>query len=166
MLLVIRILSALALALWFGSMIFFSSAVAPTAFSVLPDRTLAGNVVNGTMRTLHLIAYGAGGLLLLTYLLRYAMEPGLRVLTVMKGLIVSLMLFIAVFSGTIISQPMAEMRAQRGAIEKLPEDDPLRVRFNNLHRISVMLMGVNMLAAIAVISLEQVREARKNAPTG
>ena len=67
-------------------------------------------------------------------------------------------------TGTVISQPMAEMRAQRGAIDKLPEEDPLRVRFNNLHRISVMLMGVNMLAAIAVISLEQVREARKNTP--
>ena len=70
MLLTLRILSALALALWLGAMVFFSAAVAPTAFSVLPDRTLAGNVVNGTMRTLHMIAYVAGGVALATYALR------------------------------------------------------------------------------------------------
>lgn len=163
MVLILRILTALSLALWFGAMVFFSAAVAPTAFSVLPDRTLAGNMVNGTMKTLHLIAYAGGGVALATLLLRLPLEPGLKLINVMKGAIVALMLFIAVFSGVVIAQPMAEMRAQRGAIEKLPPEDPLRERFNNLHKISVMLMGVNMLAAVAVIALEQVKEPRQPA---
>ena len=163
MLLLLRLFTALALAVWLGSMVFFA-AVAPTAFSVLPTRELAGNVVNGTMRTLQTIAYVAGGVALAALLLRLPLERGLKMITIMKAAIVSFMLFISIFAGVAIAAPMAEMRSRIGTIDKLPEDDPQRVRFNQLHKVSVMLMGVNMLAAIAVIGLEQVREPR-NAPT-
>jgi hypothetical protein len=41
----------LLLGLWLGAACFFSFAVAPSAFGVLPSRELAGLVVNRTLRS-------------------------------------------------------------------------------------------------------------------
>jgi uncharacterized membrane protein len=42
----LRYLMLLSLIVWLGGLIFFSFVVAPTVFSVLPTRHLAGNVVS------------------------------------------------------------------------------------------------------------------------
>src|SRR5438132_10751743 len=59
---------ALLLTLWLGGMIFFSLAVAPTVFAVLPTRELAGQVVNSLIGKLEWIGLVCGPLLLLSQL--------------------------------------------------------------------------------------------------
>lgn len=155
--LLLRVLTALALAAWFGAMLFFSIGVAPVAFGVLPDRVMAGNVVNGAMRTLHTLAYVAAGTALVALALRAFLEPlSVRLLTGMKVAIVALMLGLTLFSGLGISPTLAQIRQEAGAIDALPAGDPVRERFNALHKLSVTIMGVTMLGVLAVIVLEQV----------
>src|SRR5258706_4494804 len=46
----------LSLVVWVGGIIFFSFVVAPTVFTVLPTRQLAGAVVTRSLASLHWIA--------------------------------------------------------------------------------------------------------------
>ena len=43
-------IETLLLSLWLGAMVFFSFAVAPSAFAVLQSRHLAGLIVAGTLK--------------------------------------------------------------------------------------------------------------------
>jgi len=45
----LRFLMLLSLVVWLGGLIFFSFVVAPTLFSVLPTRHLAGSVVSRSL---------------------------------------------------------------------------------------------------------------------
>lgn len=158
MLLLLRVVTALALAAWFGGMLFFGMGVAPVAFGVLPDRVLAGNVVNGSMAKLHMLAYVAAGLALFAFAVRSTIEPAaLRLITGFKAILVVLMLGLTLFSGMWLSPTLAEMRQTHGAIDQLPAGDPIKDRFGALHRLSVTVMGVTMVGVLAVIVLEQVR---------
>lgn len=159
MLIALRCLSALALALWLGAMLFFSAAVAPAAFQALPTRELAGNVVNVVLRNLHLVAYGSGAVLLVTLALRGLL--GQRRLMAAKLGIVAVMLGVALYSGLSVSPPLAEIRAQVGTIDKLPDTDPVKQRFDQLHKLSVNLMGLNLLLAIALLITEQLPEGSR-----
>lgn len=160
MLTALRALSALALAIWLGGMLFFAAGVAPVAFGTLPSRELAGNVVNGSMARLHLFAYVAGVLLLASYALRAWLGDRGRVAAIKAGL-AALMLGIALYSGFGISAPLAEIRSRVGTIDSLPPGDPTRARFAFLHQLSVRLMGLNMLLGVVVIVLEQLPASKK-----
>src|SRR5215467_5339679 len=61
---VISWLEALVRVVWLGGMIFFSFAVAPALFFVLPTRDLAGQVVNSLIGKLEVIGLICGPLLL------------------------------------------------------------------------------------------------------
>jgi hypothetical protein len=56
----------LLLCLWLGAACFFSFAVAPSAFGVLPSRELAGLVVNRTLRIVNYSGFVIGLVLLLS----------------------------------------------------------------------------------------------------
>ena len=49
----LRYLMLLSLVVWLGGLIFFSFVLAPTVFTVLPTRHLAGNVVSRSLTALH-----------------------------------------------------------------------------------------------------------------
>src|SRR5215471_3311263 len=65
---VLAFTETLLLAVWLGSMIFFSFAVAPSAFAVLPSRHLAGQVVNSLISKLELMGLAIGPVLILLYM--------------------------------------------------------------------------------------------------
>ena len=56
----LRYLMLLTLIVWLGGLIFFAFVLAPTAFSVLPTRHLAGTVVGRTLGTLHWMGIFSG----------------------------------------------------------------------------------------------------------
>ena len=56
----LRFLMLLSLIVWMGGLIFFSFVVAPTVFSVLPARHLAGSVVSRSLSALHWIGIVSG----------------------------------------------------------------------------------------------------------
>src|SRR6266704_4374040 len=55
-----RALMLLALIAWIGGIIFFSFVLAPTVFTVLPSREMAGNVVSHSLASLHWIGLVSG----------------------------------------------------------------------------------------------------------
>lgn len=145
-------LRILLLGLWLGAACFFSFAVAPSAFSVLPSRELAGSVVN---RTLAIVNYSGIiiGLLLLasSYISR---ENVNRVrLWIEQGLLFLLTAACA-FGQFVIAARLSNLRGQIGRpIDEVAIDDPLRVAFNDLHGYSVTILMTAMIAAVAAFFL-------------
>ena len=144
----------LLLSVWLGSMIFFSFAVAPSAFAVLPTRELAGAVVTSTISKVEMFGLIIGPLLILIQLFdwrRKGLSPATRIL---RLLLICLMIAAAALSRFWISPRMVSLRsAMGGHIDDVPATDPLRLQFNDLHQYSVALMSVAMIAGLVVLFL-------------
>ena len=145
-------LEALLLTVWLGAMIFFSFAVAPTVFAVLPTRELAGQVVNSLIAKVELIGLVCGPLLLLSQLFAWPKRPAEAKARTVRVILLALMTLLVAASRFWVSAKMHGLRAQlTGPIDDLAVTDPLRVEFNALHGVSVSLMGATLLAGVVVI---------------
>lgn len=140
----------LLLGIWLGSMMFFSFAVAPSAFAVLPTRELAGVMVTSTIGKIEMIGLVIGPLLIL---INAAKHP--RRLSSGKGLHALLLLVMIAAAGLSrfwISPAMVSLRAEMGGrIDDVAVTDPLRIQFNDLHQYSVGLMSAAMLSGLVVL---------------
>lgn len=152
-------LRLLAVAVWLGSAVFFSAAVAPSAFAVLPSRELAGAVVARTLSILNVGGFVAGLLLLAG---AFAGRRFARWYSWLGEVIALAALAAATFVGQfVIAARMGALRAQMGRpIEEVAADDPLRVAFNALHSNSVTALSVAMLAAALALFLIARRTAK------
>ena len=147
-------IEALLLTVWLGGMIFFSLAVAPTVFAVLPTRELAGQVVSSLIGKLELIGLVCGPLLLLLQLFAWPKRGAEAKSRVLRVILLVLMTLLVAASRFWVSAKMHALRAQIGGpIDNIPVTDPLRVEFNALHGVSVSLMGATLLAGLVVIFL-------------
>ncbi len=143
----------LVLALWLGAMVFFSAAVAPSAFGVLPTRYLAGTLVNSVLGKLEWWGLVCG--VLLTGIQAALVLRAGKLTTWAGRLAVGLpvlMTAVVAISKFVVSAKLAAIRRALGSeLEKLPLDDPTRLTFAAWHQYSVWLMGFNILAAVALI---------------
>lgn len=147
-------IEALLLTVWLGAMIFFSFAVAPTVFAVLPTRELAGQVVNSLIGKIEWIGLLGGPLLLLLQLFAWPKRESEAKARVVRAILLVVMTLLAAASRFWVSAKLRGLRAQIGGpIDDIPLTDALRVEFNALHGVSVSLMGAAMLAGIIVIFL-------------
>jgi hypothetical protein len=139
----------LLLGLWLGAMCFFSFAVAPSAFAVLPSRHFAGLIVGSTLTKLEWLGLISGGLLLILHFIKVKAQGK----SGRTSLI--LLLFMVVATAALrfwISPAMNAIRlSMSGAIDDLTLTDPLRVQFNQYHQYSVWLMGTTILAGAALL---------------
>ena len=148
---------------WLGAAFFFSAAVAPALFAVLPSRALAGDVVG---RLLPPIFYSGIVVGLFVMATQWRANDGWS----WRGREAAA--FITVLSCS-IAQLFIAPRIQRvraeipGPIEVLATDDPRRVAFGRLHGASVAWLGVAMLAALvaAVIAGRRLRSSRRGIPS-
>jgi uncharacterized protein DUF4149 len=143
----------LLLGLWLGAALFFGAAVAPTLFSVLRGaglanaNDLAGSIVT---RLLRIINHGGFEIALFLFITaffinrnqsrmaRYAEVISLAIMAIMTGA-----------SNWIISARMLELRrAMGGPVDQVSPVDPRRMAFDSLHRYSVTMMAVAMIAAL------------------
>lgn len=143
----------LLIALWLGGALFFSVAVAPSAFAVLPTRDLAGRVVS---RTLSIV--NVGGFLVSLIVLATAFVAGRaskrRRAFYMELAALGLVVATTAVGQWIIGARLAALRAAMGRpVDELAQNDPLRVAFGSLHGYSVLALGVGMLAALAAFLL-------------
>jgi Domain of unknown function (DUF4149) len=135
------------LALWLGAAGFFSAAVAPALFAVLPTRTLAGAAVG---RMLPVVFY-AGMILgvaltVLQVMARRQWTFGAREIAgvVMAGA--------CAISQLLVSPRIERLRAEIGGpLESLAAADPRRAAFGRLHGISVGWLGLAMIAAVVAL---------------
>lgn len=142
----------LLVALWLGAAIFFASAVAPSAFGVLPSRELAGAVVN---RTLAIVNYGGFIIGLFLIISSYVSRAGVnRVKLWLEQGVLLIMTAACAFGQFVISARLAQLRQQIGRpIDEIAESDPLRIAFNDLHGYSVTVLAVAMISALVAFFL-------------
>jgi hypothetical protein len=151
---IVAFLEVLLLAVWLGSMMFFSFAVAPSAFAVLPSRELAGAMVTSSIAKVETIGLIIGPLLILLQATGWrARRAGTTTKTIRLSLI-GVMTLAAAASHFWISPTMVLLRnSMSGGIDNLPSTDPLRLQFNDLHQYSVAAMSVALFAGLAVLFL-------------
>lgn len=143
------VFQVIALGVWLGAAAFFSIAVAPALFAVLPSRSLAGAVVG---RLLPAILY-SGMLIGLIVLVTDTMAGG-RWQWRGRGGLSGLMIVACAVAQFVIGARIEKVRAQiPGAIDDLPLTDARRVAFGRLHGMSVAWLGVAMLAALIALVL-------------
>jgi hypothetical protein len=148
----------LLLGLWLGAAVFFV-AVAQVAFTNLPARDLAGNIVS---RTLAILNYAGIGIGLVTVLASLIVPAGVRRIGVWAERTL-LIIFALACAGSqfVISWWMLMLRTQMGRpIEEVAADDPLRIQFDNLHLYSEWLL----MSAMAAVLLSFVIIALRSAP--
>ena len=149
----LRTLMLLALITWMGGIIFFSFVLAPTVFSVLPTRELAGNVVNPSLGRLHWIGIACGPVFLLCSLLHNRMQYAQFRAASGVHILAALMLALTLISLFVITPRMAALRKDMGVIDNISTSDPRRVEFNRLHVWSTRSEGGVFFLGLAVVVL-------------
>lgn len=144
------------LAAWFGAGVFVVAVVAPGAFAVLPTRALAGAMVGRTLSVLNVSGFIIGlALLALTFFKTRRGEWFERAMLAIFALTCAI-------GQWVITARMETLRAAMGGrpVDELPSTDPLRLEFGALHGVSVLVLGIGMLAAfIALILTMRRRES-------
>jgi uncharacterized membrane protein len=150
---ILRFLMFLSLIAWIGGIIFLSFVEAPTAFSVLPSRHLAGTVVGRSLGILHWIGLFCGVVFLGCSMLLCSLTTDSAQPLAARHVLVVAMLLLTVVSQFGISPKMVHLRAQFGDMDTVAADDPARLHFDALHRWSVRLEVVVLLMGLAVVYL-------------
>lgn len=158
--LAVRYAYVLALVVWLGGMILLGALVAPSTFQVLQSadpvngRALAGELFGTVLARFHPIAYGAGGVLLLTLVVMRILGPKPPDFAV-RALLVAAMLAVSLYSGEVVLRRVEVIQQQVGALPStLPATDPRRMEFDSLHTLSTRLMMLNIVAALALLYWE------------
>ena len=149
----LRFLMLLSLVVWLGGVIFFAAAVAPTVFSVLPTRHLAGNVVNRSLHILHWMGIISGVVFLASSMIHARLTTGVAHPFACRHVLLYLMLMLTLISQFGISPKMADLRTSMGDIDAVSPTDPARIQFNALHVWSTRLEGGVLVMGLVVIYL-------------
>ena len=139
----------LILALWLGAGLFLSFVVAPGAFQVASSREVAGALVGHGLSFLNRSGLLIGLLLLITLWWR-------RRVGRLFGVEVCALLVLSISAGVnqwvIVARLREIRRGAGGAIERLAITDPARVMFGRWHGVSMLMLIVCMLAALAALT--------------
>jgi len=153
----LRALMLLALIVWIGGIVFFSFVVAPTVFTVLPTRELAGNVVSHSLAALHWMGLISGLVFLLCSIGYNQMKHADARLFSATHLLLIVMLALTAISQFGITPRMQTLRTEMRAIDEVPVSDSRRVEFNRLHQWSTRAEGGVFLCGLAVVILTSRR---------
>lgn len=142
----------LLLGVWLGAAVFFSFAVAPSAFAVLPTREAAGAIVT---RTIGIVNVGGFALALFLLATAFARRGGQsRRAWTLEVCALALVAAATAIGHWVVGARMAALRIALGRpIDEVAASDPLRLAFNSLHGYSVAAMTTAMLAAIVAFIL-------------
>ncbi len=153
----------LLIGLWLGAAVFFI-AVAQSAFAVLPQRELAGAVVNRTLAVLDYSGMAIGLFLLLTsWIVRKEVS---RFWVWLERFLLFVLVAACAVGEFVIGFWLAMVKAQMGKpIDEVAADDPLRIQFDNLHEWSVWILFAGMIAALLVFFIVTNRKFEKAKPS-
>jgi hypothetical protein len=136
----------LILAIWLGAAVFFIF-VAQGAFAVLPQREMAGAVVNRSLATLNYGGLAIALIMIATSFLGSSRIGGAS-LWIERVLIGTLGAACAI-GQFVIGFWLASIRSQMGGpIDQVAPDDPLRLQFNDLHMWAQWILFAGMIAAL------------------
>jgi uncharacterized membrane protein len=149
----LRYLMLLSLVVWIGGLIFFAFVLAPTAFQVLPNTHLAGNLVGRALGKLHWIAIISGLVFLASSLLYDRLIDGTPHIFATRHVLIGLMLALTLISQFWIIPRMDNLRASVGDFASVAVDNPARVQFEALHVWSTRVEGGVLLLGLIAIYL-------------
>ena len=149
----LRYLMLLSLIVWLGGLIFFAFVLAPTAFSVLPIRHLAGTLVGRSLDALHWMGIVSGIIFLASSILYSQLTKGSPHVFAARHALICLMLVLTLISQFGIIPRMDALRASIGEIDSVPSDNPARMQFDNLHVWSTRVEGGVFLFGLVVVYL-------------
>jgi uncharacterized membrane protein len=150
---ILRFVQVFALGTWVGSIFYFSAAVAPAAFRVLQSQDQAGLLVEFTLRRLHTLGVVAGVIFLLASAALAISANGSGKSLLLPAIGVAVMLILTVIWQHVVIARMMNLRRQMVSVAATPPDNPLRVEFDRLHRVSVQLEGATLLIGFASLYL-------------
>jgi uncharacterized membrane protein len=145
---ILRFIQVFALGTWVGSIIYLSFVVAPGAFGVLQSRDQAGLMVGYSLARLHYLGMVAAVLYLVAGL---ALAQSVKAFAQPAMIGVVLMLLLTVTSQTRVTPRLAELRSEMVSVDATPKDNPLRVEFDRLHRVSVRMEVMVLVIGIAAL---------------
>lgn len=149
----LRYFMLLSLVVWIGGLIYFAFVLAPTAFQVLPNTHLAGNVVGRALGKLHWLAIISGIVFLISSLLYSRMTDGAAHLFALRHVLICVMLALTLFSQFWIIPRMNTLRASVGDFAAVPLNHPARVQFDALHVWSTRVEGAVLLLGLVAVYL-------------
>jgi uncharacterized membrane protein len=147
----LRFLMLLSLVVWIGGLIFFAFVLAPTAFQVLPNTHLAGNVVGRALGKLHWLAIVSGIVFLACSLLYSYLTAGTAHIFAARHVLICLMLVLTLVSQFWIIPRMDTLRASVGDFSTVPVDNPARAQFDSLHVWSTRVEGAVLLLGLFAV---------------
>ena len=162
----IRQLRLLLLGMWLGAAIFFGAAVAPALFGVLRGaglanaNELAGSIVTRLLQFINRGGFEIGLFLLVTSFFVHRHRSRLaQVVEVISTAIMAIMTGVSLW---IISARMSALRSSMGLIDQVSPADSRRLEFDSLHRYSVMMMGVAIMAGLVAFIISSWPDRRRN----
>lgn len=164
---IIRILALLLLGMWIGAAVFFSASVAPNVFGVLRGANLAnassvaGSIVSPLLSTLNRAGFEIAIFLLV---MSFFLTAGQTLIRRLAHLITLAVLAITTAVGHwVIAARIAALRAAMALpIDQISPSDARRIAFDSLHRYSVILFAVAIVAAaIAFVLIGVDRRASR-----
>jgi len=147
---VLRFLQVFALGTWVGAILYFAVVVTRGAFAVLPNADMAGALVGFTIKGLHWLGIIAAMVYLAAAL---GLGRSLRALAQPAALGVILMLVLTLTSQRVVIARMDALRTKMISVAATPRDNPLRLEFDQLHRISVQIESGVLLIGLAALFL-------------
>jgi hypothetical protein len=153
MLRIIRILGLLLLGMWLGAAVFFSASVAPNVFRVLRGAdvanasSLAGSIVSPLLSTLNRAGFEIAIFLLV---MSFFLTAGQTLVSRLAHPISLAVMAAATAVGHwVIAARIGAVRAAMALpIDQIPPGDERRATFDSLHRYSVLLFALAMLAGV------------------
>ncbi len=163
----LRTVSLLLLGVWLGAAIFFSAAVAPNVFAVLRGAelanaaTLAGSIVTRLLAIINKGGFEIGLLLLvISFFTTRGQKPIRRIAEMLSLAIVAIMTAIGHW---VVAARLATLRAaMQLPIDQIAMTDPRRIEFDSLHRYSVAMLGVAIVAALIAFVLIASRKHKSS----
>ena len=167
----LRTVSLLLLGLWLGAAIFFSAAVAPNVFAVLRGAeltnaaTLAGSIVNRLLALINKGGFEIGLLVLVISFLTTRGQKPIRRIGEMLSL--AIMAIMTAIGHWVVAARLATLRAaMQLPIDQIAPTDARRIEFDSLHRYSVVMLSVAMVAALIAFLLIASRKSVPPASAG
>lgn len=146
----LRFLQFFALGTWIGAIIFLSFVEAPGVFGILPNLDQAGRVVGYSLTRLHYIGIAAA----IVYILAgFGLRSRPHWPVAPAAVLVIVMLALTLASEFAVRPRMNTLRSQMVSIQATPPENPVRARFDRLHRASVGLEAATLLIGIAALFL-------------
>lgn len=150
---VVNNIRLLLLASWLGAAIFFSAAVAPSAFRVLrafnlPNASeIAGAIVTRTLSVVNSSGFVLSVLLLIT---AFVLKENYGQLAFILQIVLLVTLGVTTGVGEwVIATRMRGLRAAMyTTIDQIPASDPSRIAFDALHGYSVTALSIAIIAAL------------------